>query len=275
MLASLTPTRIATLCALAASMMRWMSSRLLTLPGFRRIFAAPPSMASMARAGLKWMSATSGHAHLPDDPGEGLRVGPPRHGQPDQLAPRPDQLFDLPHAPVDVRRGNLRHRLDHHGGTGTERHGACMHGCRRSSCNHTQIVACAVEPGKLKCSPVADVAVPSWRKTIGSAARRWPIPRVGSIFLYLVIAAALVYPTWGLVLFLMQPRLLYRPFRDVACGCSRLPASPGSSWRSPAVTTMDSCLPPIDTRRPGHSGWIFRRTTSPKTICAKPRSLSE
>jgi len=39
---------------------------------------------------------------------------------------------------------------------------------------------------------------------------------VGSILLYLVLAAVLVYAIWGLVLLFMQHRLLYRPIREVA-----------------------------------------------------------
>ncbi|MEN6577337.1 MAG: alpha/beta hydrolase [Phycisphaerales bacterium] len=39
--------------------------------------------------------------------------------------------------------------------------------------------------------------------------------RVGSILLYLVLAAVLVYAIWGLVLLFMQHRLLYRPLREV------------------------------------------------------------
>lgn len=38
---------------------------------------------------------------------------------------------------------------------------------------------------------------------------------MGSVLLYLVLAAVLVYAVWGLVLLFMQRRLLYRPLREV------------------------------------------------------------
>jgi len=38
---------------------------------------------------------------------------------------------------------------------------------------------------------------------------------VSLIFLYLGLSVVLVYTTWGIVLFFTQPRLLYRPFREV------------------------------------------------------------
>lgn len=40
--------------------------------------------------------------------------------------------------------------------------------------------------------------------------------QVGSILLYLGLGAILVYVVWGLVLLFMQPKLLYRPLREVA-----------------------------------------------------------
>jgi uncharacterized protein len=39
--------------------------------------------------------------------------------------------------------------------------------------------------------------------------------QMGSILLYLALAAVLVYVVWGLALLFMQPRLLYRPLREV------------------------------------------------------------
>ncbi|NLH42165.1 MAG: alpha/beta hydrolase [Planctomycetes bacterium] len=51
------------------------------------------------------------------------------------------------------------------------------------------------------------------RLTVGI--RRWS-PPVGSVLLYLGLAAVLAYAAMGLVLFVMQPRLVYRPTRDVA-----------------------------------------------------------
>ena len=62
MLASLTPSRIAVLCIFAESIIRMMWRGFLMFPGLRRIFAAPASIASIARAGEKCMSAISGMA---------------------------------------------------------------------------------------------------------------------------------------------------------------------------------------------------------------------
>ncbi len=58
--ASLMPILTAMLWALAASIIRKMSSCFLMFPGFKRIFAAPASIASIALAGEKWMSAMRG-----------------------------------------------------------------------------------------------------------------------------------------------------------------------------------------------------------------------
>jgi len=60
MLASLIPIRTAVPWARAESMIRRIAERSRMLPGLRRILAAPASMASTARSGLKWMSATTG-----------------------------------------------------------------------------------------------------------------------------------------------------------------------------------------------------------------------
>ena len=60
MLASLIPIRIAVLCIFAASIIRSISDSFFIFPGLSLIFAAPASIASIARSALKWISAIRG-----------------------------------------------------------------------------------------------------------------------------------------------------------------------------------------------------------------------
>ena len=94
------------------------------------------------------------HAHLRHDPSEGGRIGLSRHGEPNQPAPRPHEIVDLPNAQIDIRRGHLRHRLDDDGGAAAELYGTNLYGCRGSSLDHGQIVACCREAGQTKMRPV-------------------------------------------------------------------------------------------------------------------------
>ncbi len=55
------------------------------------------------------------------------------------------------------------------------------------------------------------------------------------IFLYLGLAAVLVYAVWGLVLLFMQPKLLYRPIREVAF----TPADRGLEYEDVAFQSRD------------------------------------
>jgi hypothetical protein len=73
---------------------------------------------------------------------------------------------------------------------------------------------------------------------------------VGFILFYLGLAAVLAYATWGLVLFLMQSRLLYRPLREVAL----TPADRGLSYEDGLFQSRDGVkltgwyVPALDAR---------------------------
>jgi fermentation-respiration switch protein FrsA (DUF1100 family) len=70
------------------------------------------------------------------------------------------------------------------------------------------------------------------------ATRALPVQAVlqmGSALLYFGLAAVLVYAIWGLVLLFMQPKLLYRPLRDVAF----TPADRGLSYEDAVFQSLD------------------------------------
>jgi uncharacterized protein len=76
---------------------------------------------------------------------------------------------------------------------------------------------------------------------------------LGSSLLYLVVTLVLVYAVWGLVLLLMQPKLLYRPVREV----SLTPADAGLEYEQVTFESADGVR---------LTGWYVPAQNAPFTI---------